>query len=387
MLVFSQIIVAISIVIISNRILLNNERFFIVQMTIICMIIVNSRLMLLYILQSTNRIKEYSVIITLDRVLYLGLLIVFLGFGIREFKFMIFSDLVAKFIALIFSAYYCKEIVYRRFSDFSFQIKETMVNICVGAKLMLSNIASLLIIGTVRFGIERSWDVTTFGKISLTLSISNLLMIFINALGMILFPVLRRIEETKIPRVYVTMRNLFSIIILGLLVAYYPLKIILSSWLPNYADSLIYMAILFPMIMFEGKMSFLINTYLRTLRLENLILKINIVALIVSVLCTLISSLMFKSLDLAVLSIIIVLGFRSVLAEILLSKTLKVSFLRDVILELTVIVSFILSAWFINSWLSFLLQILLYGCYILIKRYDVVRTIREISLLMRDGRA
>ena len=46
---------------------------------------------------------------------------------------------------------------------------------------MFANIASMLIIGVVRFGIERSWDVETFGKVSLTLSASNLMMLFINA--------------------------------------------------------------------------------------------------------------------------------------------------------------------------------------------------------------
>ena len=36
---------------------------------------------------------------------------------------------------------------------------------------------------------------------------------------------------------------------------YYPIKLILSTWLPQYADSLRYMALLFPICIYESKMS------------------------------------------------------------------------------------------------------------------------------------
>lgn len=50
-------------------------------------------------------------------------------------------------------------------------------------------------------------------------------------------------------------------------------------WLPEYTDSLMYMALLFPMCIYEGKMSLLINTYLKTLREEKAMLKVNLIAL------------------------------------------------------------------------------------------------------------
>ena len=72
---------------------------------------------------------------------------------------------------------------------------------------MLANVASMLIIGVVRFGIEHAWDVETFGKVSLTLSVSNLMMIFINAVGIIIFPILRRTNESKLSEIYTIMRD------------------------------------------------------------------------------------------------------------------------------------------------------------------------------------
>lgn len=148
---------------------------------------------------------------------------------------MIFADLAGKFVSLLWAAIFCRDIVINNLSTFYFTISETIKNINVGIKLMFANIASMLIIGIVRFGIERTWDVATFGKVSLTLSISNMMMIFVNAIGIIMFPILRRSNQEKLAGIYSTMRDLLMAVLLGFLIIYYPLKTILAAWLPHYA--------------------------------------------------------------------------------------------------------------------------------------------------------
>lgn len=202
---------------------------------------------------------------------------------VGNYKLMIIADLTGKCISLLYAMYCCRDIVFRKISDFSFSFKETYENISVGIKLMFANIASMLIIGIVRFGIERTWDVATFGKVSLTFSISNMMMLFINAIGIIMFPILKRTTKEKLLSIYVTMRDFLMIILLGILIVYYPFKVILSAWLPQYAESLTYMALMFPICVFEGKMALLINTYLKTMRKEKLMLKINLIAVVLSV--------------------------------------------------------------------------------------------------------
>ncbi len=46
----------------------------------------------------------------------------------------------------------------------------------------------------------------------------------------------------------------------------YPSNLFLGMWLPEYSESLKFMGILFPIVIYEGRMSLLINTYLKTLR-------------------------------------------------------------------------------------------------------------------------
>ena len=78
----------------------------------------------------------------------------------------------------------------------------------------------------------------------------------------------------------------------------YPAKLIISWWLPQYSDVMHYICILFPVYIFEGKMALLFNTYLKVYRKENVIFKINILCLSISVIYTLLVTYIFKNLNL-----------------------------------------------------------------------------------------
>lgn len=383
MLIILQLLIAIIIFCSSFIFVIDPIKSFIFKMTAICMLIVNVRYMLLYILQGTNRFKEYAHITMMDRIIYCCLIIALLVVGVREYKLMIVADLIGKFISFLYAIYCCRDIAFRKISTFYFSFKETIENISVGIKLMFSNIASLLIIGVVRFGIEHSWDVSTFGKVSLTLSVSSLMMLFINAVGIVMFPILRRTSEKKLSSIYLTMRDFLMIILLGALVVYYPFKIIMVAWLPRYSDSLMYMALVFPMCVFEGKMDLLINTYLKTLRKEKLMLLINLISLALSVIITFITTILLKNLNFAIAAIVILLAFRCALAEMFLSKILRISLHKDIVMELAMTLIFILTGWFINSWLVVLLYSVAYIMYLTVKRKDINYTIKNIKLLMK----
>lgn len=386
MLFILQLLIGVTIIGVSNVFSTDANKLFIIKMTALCMLIMNIRYMLVYILQGTNRIKEYAQITMIEKMLYICLIILFLIIGIREFKLLIIADIIGKLTALLFSIYFCKDIVFNKISVFYFNVKETAMNINVGLKLMFANIASMFIIGIIRFGIERTWDVATFGKVSLTLSISNLMMVFINAVGMIMFPVLRRTNENKLPTIYITMRTFLMIPLLGLLIVYFPLKFILIAWLPQYTDSLMFMGLIFPMCVYEGKMALLINTYLKTLRKEKLMLAVNLVSLGLSVILTLLFTTVVRNLSLTVLSIVVLLAFRCVVAEILLSKILNISVYKDVLLEMIMTIVFIITGWFITSWVGILVYLLSYGLYLFFKRKDIKISIINMNELVTKTR-
>lgn len=384
MLSISQVMIAVLIIMATTLMGYNLDRRFIFQMTAISLVLSNVRNMLNFILQSTSRIKEFARITMLDRISYVVLILFLILVGVRDYRIMILADLLGKGISLFYAMVLCKDIVLRKVSEFKTTFAETVKNITAGIKLMISNIASSLVIGVVRFGIERAWSVAVFAKVSLSLSVSNLLMLFINAVGIIMYPILRRTDEKKLPQLYIMMRTLLMVLMFALLVLYYPIRLVLSRWLPAYGESLLYLALLFPLSIYEGNMALLVNTFLKTLRKEDVMLRINMLTLGFSALFTLGTTLIFENLNMAIISIPILLAIRSFIAEAYVAKIMKISVTKDAIMEFLLVLVFMYTGWSIFNWIGITLYGLFFMVYFAIKWKDIRSSIQTLRVFMKS---
>lgn len=362
----------ISICIFSTFLTSESSKAIIFILTGVAVILLLPRTFIQYILQCTNRIKEYSILIISEKIVFIVLVLFFLLIGNKSFIAIIISDLCGKLVSLLYSLYQCKSILFSKPENLFVAFNETYKNISVGIKLMFSNIASMLIIGFIRLSIENRWNVATFGKVSLALSISNLLLIFIRAVALVMFPILRRTDSSKLSNIYNNLRTGLMIPLLGMLILYYPLKEILSAWLPAYADKLYYMALLFPICIFESKMSMLIETYMKAMRLEKKLLFVNVMTLFLSIVLTIYNVYIFQNLDLTVLSIIILLIFRCTIAEWYLSRSIKINVKYDSMFEISLSVIFIVTSWYIGDFKGVLIYLCAYVIYLYIKKEDIL---------------
>lgn len=331
-----------------------------------------------FIMQFTNRISAYAGFIYVERTLLILFISFWIGIGYTRFLYMYLSKLGSLSIVAVLGAYLCRRLLRPCFGSIRDVLHEASLNIRVGIKLMTANIAGMLIIGIVRYGISVGWDVGTFGKVSLTLAISSFIMVFINSSSVVLFPVVKRMGSDALPACYVTIRHALSLSLLFLLLAYYPLKIIGSWWLPAYADSLKYMAILFPMCLFESKTNLLINTFLKSLRQESLMLKINAASVIVSVMITAFTVIYMHNLNAAVFSIVLLCAFRCELAEYFVERLLHIKLKREIIVELSLVGIFIICSFIYGSIYSFIGYLLTYGIYLFTHRAELKETLQLI---------
>ena len=313
------------------------------------MILANTRGMLTYVLQATNRIKEGAISNTIGRIVFFCLTMVSLLSGVKHFEAIIVADIIGRTTALIYSSIKCKEVVFRHICDFKWDLKETKDNISIGFMLMMSSICSLLIMGILRFAIENKWGIVTFGKVSLTLSISNLVVTFINAATLVLFPAMRRAGNKTLAVFYKSVKTTLIPLAYCFLLFYYPFSRLLLLWLPKYAEGLRYMAILFPLCIYEGRMSLLNDTYLKTTSDVRQIFRINLASVGVSVLLAAVSVFLIGRLELAVLSILLAVAFRCLYADFVVGRKLNLQILMPTVMELTLMVSFILLSWYVES--------------------------------------
>lgn len=382
---FFQLLISILIFIFGNLISGDGDKQFIFSMLAITLLFTNLRFFVIYLLQTTNRIKESSIIIILDRFLYFLLLMTLVLLGSNNYHIMIYVDVIARALSLVYGIFLCRGILFQPFKEFKFELGEIWDNIKAGSNLMFSNIASMLIIGTVRLGIERAWDVSTFGKVSLTLSISNLMMTFINAIGIVIFPMIKRMKENHLPVIYKALRDYLMVLMLGVMLVYYPLRFFLDDWLPAYSDSLKYMALVFPMSIFEGKMALLINTYLKALRMERVILSVNIFTMLLSFGTTILTTILFKNIEMAIVTIVLLLMVRCFLAEYLLSKKLKIEIVGDAFIEMAMASVFIITGWTLSIVMGLLIYFFSYLAYLLYKSRSIKSATSNLKTILKEN--
>lgn len=331
--------------------------------TILVTIVILIKTYLMYIFQSTNRIKEYAQIARTDRYVYAFFVILFVFSGGNNYIYLIILDILSKLMIIIWGIYKIRDIVVTPLFNFYVIKDEVIDNIKIGSSLMLGNYAGMFIIGIVRFFVEKRWSIEVFGKLSFTLSISNMFMMFINAAGVVMFPLLRRTNEKKLPLLYLNLRRIFVPISFFLMFFFFPIKFILIKWLPEYYDSLNFMGLLFPMIIYEGRTSLLVSTYLKTLRKERIIMITNLITIIISFALSIVTTLVLKNLNLTVLIIMFCLMIRCVLAELLLCKIFLINLKISLIYELLLTIVFVFCNSYVSSFYSFFLYLLAYLIY------------------------
>ena len=355
---------------------LTSNQSFVINSTLICMVISNIRLIYIYILQATNEIKKYVTTIVMEKVIYLFLILLIIFTRNYSYQFLIISDLVAKLISLIFVSIILKPL----FKSFSLDMKNNLKEVCsllsVGSKLMISNLSSMLIIGFTRFAIEKKWDVQTFGKLSLALNLSNILMVFINAMGIVIFPVIKRLKKEKAIEMYTNLRSILMGGMFIFLLFYYPVSIVIKWWLPQYNESINFLFLIFPICVFESKMSLLVTTYYKALREEKKLLKVNIVSLLLSIILTSLAYLFSRNLNIFMMIIMISMLFRSTYGETVLSKIIGIKLKSSMFIEILMVLLFIGTNYMFSSVVACFLYAMAITIYFLLDSKNISKAMR-----------
>lgn len=365
--IFSLVEIAIAVLISVFAIIFvsSPDRKFILIIASVYLVLNNLALYFGYIFQAVNETKLFSYSVIVDRIFVLITIAALLLVKKTEYIPFILAYTVSKFVALLYCFVKGKRVVFSGGYNLMEALRDMWESVSIGIKLTIANIASMLILGTGRLMIDNVWGIETFGKISLSLTMTNFFLLFIQQVSMVLFPTLRRVDGSMQEALYIKLREMLGIVLPIVLVGYIPLRVILSLWLPQYEESLKYLALLLPICTFDGKMQMLYNTYFKVLREERSLLLINVVSFMVSAILVVLGGFVFNNLFVVILSMLFAIAFRSVLAEVILSGKMKIKVDRAVLLEIGFVIIFIITAWFCSMLTAFLLDLAAYAIYLL----------------------
>lgn len=354
---------------------LDTNRFLVVTRVSLYLLVFNLHGFLGYIMQAVNLTKIYSQSIIIEKVAFCMMIIFLITVKANSFIFFINSFIICKTFSFAYLLIFSKELISAKICPLKLALSEMKLNTSVGINLMIANISNSLILGAGRLMIDKKWDVITFGKVSLALSLVNFFLMFINQISMVLFPALRRVTYKQLLTIYTKIRNLMGYAISSVLLCYIPMKILLSWWLPQYEKGIYYLIFLLPVCTYDGKMNMICNTFFKVLRREKVLLAVNVSSMLVSVFSVYISAFLLQNLDYVLASMTFSIAFRCVLSELLLSKMLGVNIIREIIEEGILVLVFIFSSLNCKNFVAFLVQLILFIFYIFINRNKIKQSI------------
>lgn len=359
---------------------LGPERSFVIGCTALYMVIKNTALYLGYVFQAMNETRLYSVSCILERLCFLAPLLLLLAIGVKSFEGYVTAYLISTLVQLLFCLWYARDFLRAGMDSPSKSIRYSFMSVRVGIKLMLANIASQLVLGIARFAIDATWGVETFGKLSLSLSMVNFFLAFVSQASMVLFPALRQGTEREQRSFYRAARDGMSLLFPLAYLAYFPLRWFLLAWLPEYGDSVIFFIYLLPICVFDSRMNISCTTLFKVRREEGILFAINVLIMSMTAIGTFAGVYLFHSVHAVIVATTIVIVFRSIISEHLLSRELGVdSALALTVGELLITVVFIFVAnYFVVEAAAMMVFAVAYALFLALNRKRFVSILNRV---------
>ncbi len=327
-----------------------------------------------YIFQVTNQIKKYSLFTLIDKIIVLvAILIVFL-LKYDNFVLLIAIDTFSKVIVLCILIYTCRDLLFGKGVPFREAIFEFNQNVTVGIKLLLANLSGMLILGSGRFIVDLfGEDKVTFGIFSLANSSASMVMMFISAMALVIYPTFKRLNEENYPKYMLQLNEIIVLIVFGVMLAYFPLYFYVDHYLVNYRSMFDYLPFVFITIFVQAKLQVIINPFYTLLREEKAMLRANVAGLLIVLACIVPSYYFFKSITLITIGTFVGMAIRVYFSEIYLKKKLGLTNFSNILFELGWLAAFLAITYLLNFIIGFIVYLAMYIGYLVMKRSQLMR--------------
>ena len=141
---------------------------------------------------------------------------------------------------------------------------------------------------------------------------------------------------------------------------YIPAQAILKLWLPQYAESIDYLAIVLPICYFDSKMDLIGSTFFKVLNQQVNLLRINLVTIVLSGIIGILSAYIFNDMNILILGLVISIAFRSLLADYVLSHMIGIRITMLDFFDVMMAIIFIEVNQNYSWWLSLILLLVVY---------------------------
>lgn len=276
-----------------------------------------------HLFQMTNRISKYVIFVMMMRLMLGVGIVVALICGANSFYDLCVVYFASCVLTILWGASQNKGLFWGTGKLADGTVAELKSNVSSGIMLLIANLSSLFFVGGAKMVVQWHYDPLLFGKVAFSFTLVNLFLTFVTAASVGIFPSLKRIDTADLPDFYVRIRRSMTPLLFVSLLLYFPGCYVLKLWLPNYVESLVYLGVLMPMIVYESRVTLLTNNYLKTYRKEQVMLVINLVSVAIAFVLFLASAFILDSLFILFACLLVVVIARSVISEIVVMRIIN----------------------------------------------------------------
>ena len=363
-----------------------SQRYFVLMVFALYTVLYNLTGFLGFVFQAMNETRLFSYSVMVERLVFLAIVLVMFFMKIDAFEFYVIAYLLSKICSLVYCIANSLDFLTVGSLGVSKSIHLSLESIKVGFALMSSNVASMLVLGVARTLIDNVWGIEAFGYVSFWLSMVNFFITFISQASMVLFPALRQGTDREQRGFYRVLRDMMKIVFPAVYLLYFPIAWALSLWLPQYADSIRFFAILLPICVFDTKMNLCCTTYFKVLREERTLLRVNLCTLAGSAILSAVGAYAINSLDAVLIGTVTCIALRSLWSERYLDAIIGVASTLAAIGEIALAVAFVAFALCAPAPAAILGYSSFYAVYLLANHISIKMLLESIKNLLMQGK-
>lgn len=237
------------------QLLMSGDRAFIFTLLLINLIAINLTTYFQFISQITSRFKEYSSRLIILSVTNIIIVLVMYVFGLTSYRFYSGLIVLTNFLLLIWYVFTYRQIVFGESDTFKETKNEILNYFKIGIPLLVANLASTFVMMVDKQIVEIFFPVEEFGVYSFAYSMLVMITVVVSAVGIVLYPTLKKVSTDSIPDYYPRLIRIIIIIVLLGMVGYFPLLWIVPRFLPNYVGALTIFRIALPGLVFTSSIT------------------------------------------------------------------------------------------------------------------------------------
>lgn len=307
----------------------SSERRYIFIMLAINILPLNLTSLLQYVSQITERFREFSNRNIIYSSLIIVIIIIMYFLNIENYNFYVLWFTVINYFVAGWYVFSYRHIFSLRPKFGKAQFSDYFRLTRVGIPLLITNLIVILILNIPKQIVDFYFDIEDFAQFTFSFGLLSVISLFIGAIGTVMYPTLHSINKGLLSKNYQIFNGLVYSFASLFLLSFFPIRMIVDNYLTKYSNTLVILAIIFPIALFSSSINIVKSNYFKLFNKMREFLFASLITALISLVGGILAYYLFKSTSSIAYVSLISFAIWGLILDILISKQAKISLVRN----------------------------------------------------------